>query len=108
MTVDISRQDIKVSQVAVEIGKLPLKKDIKQRKEKDFNFAKKADNIEAALAYIAGDIAVTSCSKYSRGSGPFVLYIVLNSFFDRACSNCRYNREGSAYSLYRIYLCFFL
>jgi Protein of unknown function (DUF3716) len=57
-------------------------------------------NLEAALAYLRGELQERECVHCSeKSSGPFRRCVVLKHHFGSSCTNCRYNEEQTRCSL---------
>ncbi|KFY48201.1 hypothetical protein V496_10313 [Pseudogymnoascus sp. VKM F-4515 (FW-2607)] len=56
-------------------------------------------NLEAAVAYIVGDIVQQPCTRCVDGRGPFPKCIQVKEFLLGSCTNCHYNSGGTQCSL---------
>jgi hypothetical protein len=59
-------------------------------------------NLEAALAFMRGTQAEKACTYCAEGKGPFKFCITFDQLFRGACSNCRYNGNGSGCTFHEL------
>jgi hypothetical protein len=73
-------------------------RNLELRARRTLNIAR-TSNLEAYLGQFVGEIRDNKCIHCTRGSGPWVGCVVVETLLNGSCCNCYYNNEGPRYSL---------
>jgi hypothetical protein len=90
-----------VSRRLTRLRALPTVREVRLRTGSTLEINDDVINLEAALAWTAGTVAATPCSRCASNLGRFPQCVVVPGDMGGACANCHFAHDGSACSLHK-------